>query len=65
MIEIRFWVGFTIPLMHEDDYADICKNPDERGQLYRSDAIVDTKPGISRFQQATLHQGMSLSSISS
>ncbi|KAK3896534.1 FAD-binding monooxygenase [Staphylotrichum tortipilum] len=32
-------------------------NPDQEGQLYRSDAIIDTKAGLSRFQQATLHQG--------
>ncbi|KIL93722.1 phenol 2-monooxygenase [Fusarium avenaceum] len=31
-------------------------NPDENQNLYRSDRMVDTKPGLSRFQQATLHQ---------
>ncbi|KAB5581282.1 hypothetical protein GE09DRAFT_1085771 [Coniochaeta sp. 2T2.1] len=31
-------------------------NPDEHQNLYRSDKIVDTMPGLSRFQQATLHQ---------
>ncbi|KAH9207573.1 FAD binding domain-containing protein [Leptodontidium sp. 2 PMI_412] len=31
-------------------------NPDEDNRLYRSDMIVDTTPGISRFQQATLQQ---------
>ncbi|CAG9983864.1 unnamed protein product [Clonostachys byssicola] len=31
-------------------------NPDEHRKLYRSDMIVDTVPGLSRFQQATLHQ---------
>ncbi|KAL2209384.1 hypothetical protein CC79DRAFT_1396290 [Sarocladium strictum] len=31
-------------------------NPDQNNQLYRSDKIVDTPPGLSRFQQATLHQ---------
>lgn len=31
-------------------------NPDKDNRLYRSDMIVDTMPGISRFQQATLHQ---------
>ncbi|KAK4544859.1 hypothetical protein LTR36_003763 [Oleoguttula mirabilis] len=31
-------------------------NPDKRNLLYRSDSIVDTPPGLSRFQQATLHQ---------
>ncbi|SPO03695.1 probable FAD monooxygenase [Cephalotrichum gorgonifer] len=31
-------------------------NPDKDNRLYRSDTIVDTKPGLSRFQQATLHQ---------
>ncbi|KAF1980310.1 hypothetical protein BU23DRAFT_495713 [Bimuria novae-zelandiae CBS 107.79] len=31
-------------------------NPDRSNKLYRSDAIVDTVPGLSRFQQATLHQ---------
>ncbi|KAH8801442.1 FAD binding domain protein [Xylogone sp. PMI_703] len=32
-------------------------NPDESGKIYRSDRVVDTIPGISRFQQATLYQG--------
>ncbi|KAM0230070.1 hypothetical protein ACHAP5_011459 [Fusarium lateritium] len=32
------------------------KNPDENQRLYRSDKMVDTMPGLSRFQQATLHQ---------
>jgi hypothetical protein len=36
------------------------QNPDQDGKLYRSDRIVDTIPGLSRFQQATLHQGQSL-----
>ncbi|KAH6954216.1 hypothetical protein DER45DRAFT_646022 [Fusarium avenaceum] len=31
-------------------------NPDNNQNLYRSDRMVDTKPGLSRFQQATLHQ---------
>jgi phenol 2-monooxygenase len=33
-------------------------NPNEQGALYRSGMIVDTSPGLSRFQQATLHQGV-------
>ncbi|KIX92648.1 uncharacterized protein Z520_11677 [Fonsecaea multimorphosa CBS 102226] len=33
-------------------------NPDERGAIHRSGMIVDTSPGLSRFQQATLHQGI-------
>lgn len=37
--------------------ANCHENPDENNTLYRSDSIVDTMPGISRFQQATLHQG--------
>ncbi|WAO91409.1 Hypothetical protein NCS54_00887700 [Fusarium falciforme] len=41
MLEIRFWVT---------------TNPGENKKLYRSDRIVDTMPGLSRFQQATLHQ---------
>ncbi|KAH7114914.1 FAD binding domain-containing protein [Dactylonectria macrodidyma] len=32
------------------------ENPNEENELYRSDRIVDTMPGVSRFQQATLHQ---------
>lgn len=32
-------------------------NPDEAGILRRSDRIADTLPGLSRFQQAVLHQG--------
>ncbi|KAI9154778.1 Phenol hydroxylase [Paramyrothecium foliicola] len=31
-------------------------NPNQSGKLHRSDSIVDTLPGLSRFQQATLHQ---------
>ncbi|KAH9206669.1 FAD binding domain-containing protein [Leptodontidium sp. 2 PMI_412] len=50
MLEIRFWVQTG---------AEDFKNPDEHGQLYRSDAMADTVPGASRFQQATLHQGIS------
>jgi hypothetical protein len=57
MLEIHFWVR-NLPSMFEDDYTNAYKNPNGEGQLYRSDAIVDTKPGTSRFQQATLHQGM-------
>ncbi|KAJ5611359.1 FAD binding domain-containing protein [Penicillium lagena] len=37
---------------------EICLwNPDENGQIHRSDRIPDTIPGISRFQQVVLHQG--------
>jgi phenol 2-monooxygenase len=37
---------------------EICLwNPDENGQLRRSDRIPDTIPGVSRFQQVVLHQG--------
>ena len=32
-------------------------NPDDKGQIQRSDRIPDTTPGISRFQQVVLHQG--------
>lgn len=32
-------------------------NPDEKGNIRRSDRIPDTIPGISRFQQVVLHQG--------
>jgi len=32
-------------------------NPDDNGQIQRSDRIPDTTPGISRFQQVVLHQG--------
>ncbi|TVY84751.1 Phenol hydroxylase [Lachnellula suecica] len=31
-------------------------SPDERNDLCRADKIADSIPGISRFQQATLHQ---------
>ncbi|OQV03397.1 FAD binding domain-containing protein [Cladophialophora immunda] len=31
-------------------------NPDKDGKLSRTDRMVDTMPGLSRFQQATLHQ---------
>lgn len=55
MLEIRFWVRFPIGDLFG---ANISQNPDEDNRLYRSDMIVDTMPGISRFQQATLHQGM-------
>ncbi|EGU72927.1 hypothetical protein FOXB_16565 [Fusarium oxysporum f. sp. conglutinans Fo5176] len=47
MLEIRFWLQILLTTV---------KNPDENQNLYRSDKIVDTKPGLSRFQQATLHQ---------
>lgn len=33
-------------------------NPSEQGGLHRSGKIVDTIPGLSRFQQATIHQGV-------
>ncbi|KAJ5159399.1 uncharacterized protein N7482_006403 [Penicillium canariense] len=37
---------------------EICLwNPDDQGQIRRSDRIPDTIPGISRFQQVVLHQG--------
>ena len=37
---------------------EICLwNPDENGNIRRSDRIPDTIPGISRFQQVVLHQG--------
>lgn len=38
-------------------------NPNERDILSRSDSIPDSIPGISRFQQATLHQGKSNSLV--
>lgn len=38
---------------------EICLwNPDSDGKLRRSDRIPDTIPGISRFQQVVLHQGI-------
>lgn len=37
---------------------EICLwNPNDQGQIRRSDRIADTIPGISRFQQVVLHQG--------
>ncbi|OOQ86494.1 Phenol 2-monooxygenase [Penicillium brasilianum] len=37
---------------------EICLwNPDNDGQIRRSDRIPDTIPGLSRFQQVVLHQG--------
>ena len=35
----------------------IIQNPDESGLIRRTDRLPDTIPGVSRFQEATLHQG--------
>lgn len=32
-------------------------SPNKEGVIHRSSIVVDTPPGISRYQQATLHQG--------
>ncbi|KAF5257235.1 hypothetical protein FOXYS1_12254 [Fusarium oxysporum] len=57
MLEIRFWVSVVLLIRSQVEaiaYPD--QNPDQDGKLYRSDRIVDTIPGLSCFQQATLHQ---------
>lgn len=35
----------------------IIQNPDESGLIRRTDRLPNTIPGVSRFQEATLHQG--------
>lgn len=64
MIEICLWVGeYTIreqrshPSMCKAQTDCLSQNPDENGQIRRSDRIPDTIPNISRFQQVVLHQG--------
>lgn len=51
--------GFGQQIWRESNHMlEMCLwNPDQTGRLTRSSVLVDTIPGISRFQHATLHQG--------
>lgn len=51
--------GIATRLWEESNHMiEICLwNPDAHGVIRRSERIPDTIPGISRFQQVTLHQG--------
>lgn len=58
-LEIMESLGFGHRAWRESNHMlEVCMwNPDETGVLTRSDRIADTTPGLSRFQQAVLHQG--------
>lgn len=58
-LEIMDSLGFGHRAWRESNHMlEVCLwNPDENGVLRRSDRIPDTIPGLSRFQQAVLHQG--------
>lgn len=58
-LEIMESLGFGHRAWRESSHMlEVCMwNPDEAGVLRRSDRIADTLPGLSRFQQAVLHQG--------
>ncbi|KAL2223109.1 FAD binding domain protein [Thermoascus aurantiacus ATCC 26904] len=58
-LEIFDSFGFAHRAWLESNHMiEICLwNPDENGQIRRSDRIPDTIPNISRFQQVVLHQG--------
>ncbi|KAJ6788229.1 hypothetical protein PWT90_04373 [Aphanocladium album] len=58
-LEIMESLGFGHRAWRESNHMlEVCMwNPDEEGVLRRSDRIADTMPGLSRFQQAVLHQG--------
>ena len=57
---MRFWVRKLIRhkyIIVEPTITNHIQNPDEDNKLCRTDRVVDTLPGLSRFQQATIHQG--------
>lgn len=58
-LEIFDSFGFADRIMKESNplVETIYWNPDESGLLRRTDRLPDTVPGISRFQEVTLHQG--------
>lgn len=58
-LEIMDSLGFGHRAWRESNHMlEVCMwNPDEAGILRRSDRMADTTPGLSRFQQAVLHQG--------
>lgn len=58
-LEILDSFGFADRVWKESNHLlEICFwNPDETGRIRRSDRIPDSIPGLSRFQQAVLHQG--------
>ena len=58
-LEIFDSFGFADRVWKEANHMlEICLwNPDEAGKIRRTSRIPDTIPGISRFQQVTLHQG--------
>lgn len=58
-LEIFDSFGFADRVWKESNHMlEICLwNPNEKGEIRRSDRIPDTIPGISRFQQVVLHQG--------
>ncbi|KAE9973988.1 hypothetical protein BLS_003308 [Venturia inaequalis] len=58
-LEIFDSFGFADRVWKEANHMlEICMwNPDENGELRRSDRIPDTIPGLSRFHEVVLHQG--------
>ncbi|KAI9843805.1 MAG: hypothetical protein M1837_006065 [Sclerophora amabilis] len=58
-LEIFDSFGFAHRVWRESNHMlEICLwNPNEKGELRRSDRIPDTIPNISRFQEVVLHQG--------
>ncbi|OAA63797.1 FAD monooxygenase [Cordyceps fumosorosea ARSEF 2679] len=58
-LEILDSLGFGHRAWRESNHMlEFCMwNPDSSGTLRRSDRLPDTTPGLSRFQQAVLHQG--------
>jgi phenol 2-monooxygenase len=58
-LEIFDSFGFADRVWKESNHMlEMCMwSPNSDGVIQRSSIVVDTVPGISRFQQATLHQG--------
>lgn len=58
-LEIFDSFGFADRAWKESNHMlEMCMwSPNSDGVIQRSSVVVDTVPGISRFQQATLHQG--------
>ena len=58
-LEILDSFGFADRVWKESYHLlEVCFwHPDESGRVLRSDRVADTIPGISRFQEVTLHQG--------
>jgi phenol 2-monooxygenase len=58
-LEVMQSFGFCDRALKEGNHMlEICFwEPDAKGNIYRTESIPDTIPGISRFQQIVVHQG--------